>query len=172
MSGHSKWAQIKHKKATSDQQRGRTFSKLGRAITIAARGNPDPKGNARLRTAIEAARRANMPSENIERAIARVSEPSGGQLQELRIEILMPGNIAFIVTSITDNKNRTMGELRVIIDAHHGRLVEPGSLSWMFDQSMHSASTESDTARARDLFQELNQHDDVQGVTTNVSLPL
>ena len=171
MSGHSKWSQIKHKKAVSDQQKGRMFSKLSRAITVAARGNPDQKSNARLRTAVETARRANMPSENIDRAVAKVSDATSSQLQELRLEILAPGNIALLVAMITDNRNRTMSELRNIASSHKSRLMEPGSLVWMFRQAPPPAFSESDVAHVRVLVDALNGHEDVQGVRINIVLP-
>ncbi len=132
MSGHSKWAQIKHKKALTDQRRGQLFGKLAKAIAVAARGNPDPATNARLQTAIEKARQANMPNDNIVRAIKRTTDTSAVQLQELQVEVVAPGNVAIIVSAITDNKNRTLAELRSIAKDHGAHLAQEGSLMWMF----------------------------------------
>ncbi|MDP2647634.1 MAG: YebC/PmpR family DNA-binding transcriptional regulator [Candidatus Yanofskybacteria bacterium] len=136
MSGHSKWSQIKHKKGISDQKRSAEFGKLAQAITIAARDNPDPKTNARLKTAIEKARSLNMPNDNIERAIKRTADKSQGALEELVIELMAPGNIACIVTAITDSRNRTLAEIRAFAHAHGARIVNPGSLLWMFHKTI------------------------------------
>ncbi len=132
MSGHNKWAQIKHKKAITDKKKGQVFSKISREITIAARGNPDIKSNYRLKGVVDKARAINMPQENIERAIKRVSEKDTVELIELQIEAIGPGNVALIVTAITDSRNRTMNELRILLAKLNVRLGQEGSLSWMF----------------------------------------
>lgn len=132
MSGHNKWAQIKHKKAITDAKKGQLFSKLAKAITIAAGSNPDPKTNSQLKTAIDKARGFNMPNENTERAIKRVSDASTSQLKEIKLEIMGPGNVAIIASAITDNSNRTIAELRTVVSNHGGHIVKEGSLSWMF----------------------------------------
>lgn len=135
MSGHSKWSQIKHKKAVTDAKRGALFGKLARAITVAAKDNPDPETNNRLKDEITHARAANMPSDNIERALKRVSEKDAVALTELQMEFLGPGNVALIVTAITDSRNRTIGELKTIAARHGGSLAAPGSISWMFSRT-------------------------------------
>ncbi len=135
MSGHSKWAQIKHKKAIADAKKGKVFGKLAKAIAVAARGNPDPATNLRLKGEIDRARAANMPSDNIERAIRRVSDKDSPDLSEILLEILGPGNAGLLVSAITDNSNRTIGEIKQIIQKNGGRLAGQGSVSWMFAKS-------------------------------------
>ncbi|MEK7125004.1 MAG: YebC/PmpR family DNA-binding transcriptional regulator [Patescibacteria group bacterium] len=169
MSGHSKWAQIKHKKAVSDQKRGRVFSKLARAITVAACGNPDPKSNVRLRAAMEAARKENMPNENIDRAVQKVSDVDSARLEELSIEILGPGNTALVVSAITDSRNRTMQEIKRLVALHAGRIMEPGSLAWMFRAGASAPLSESEASALSQLVVALQEHDDVQGVQTNIA---
>ncbi len=134
MSGHSKWAQIKHKKGVADQKRGMLFTKLGNAITVAARqGGGDPDLNFTLRLAIEKARAANMPKENIERAIKRgTGELAGESLEEVTYEGFGPDKVAFIIKCLTDNKNRTVNEIKYILEKNGGSLAGPGSVMWMF----------------------------------------
>ncbi len=132
MSGHSKWAQIKHKKAAADAKRGVAFGKFARAITIAARDNPDPNTNIRLKGEIERARAMNMPMDNIERAIKRVSEKDAATLNEITVELIGPGNTGVIVRAITDNANRTMGDLKRIASTHGTHLAGQGAVLWMF----------------------------------------
>ncbi len=134
MSGHSKWAQIKHKKAIADAKRGQVFGKLAKAISVAARGNPDPATNAQLRTVIEKARAVNMPNDNIQRAVSRAGAAEA-HLQELLVEIMAPGNVAVLVTALTDNKNRTLTELRTLAGRYGAHVVQEGSLSWMFTRA-------------------------------------
>jgi YebC/PmpR family DNA-binding regulatory protein len=134
MSGHSKWSQIKRKKAITDGKRGQLFTRLIREIQISAReGGGDPEGNPRLRFAIEQAKKSSMPADNIKRAIARGSGGEGGvMLVEGSYEIYGPGGVAIIVETATDNKNRTVGEIRHAISKNGGNLAESGSVSWMF----------------------------------------
>jgi YebC/PmpR family DNA-binding regulatory protein len=136
MSGHSKWSSIKHKKGAADAKRGALFTKLGNAITVAAReGDPDPEMNFTLRLAIDKAKKSSMPKENIERAILRASGIGGaGQLETIVYEGFGPNNIAFIVETLTDNKNRTVSEVKTILSKNGGSLGGLGSVSWMFDQ--------------------------------------
>lgn len=136
MSGHSKWAQIKRQKATTDKKRGNLFTKLGNAITVAARqGGEDPDSNFKLRLAIEKAKAANMPNENIERAIKRgMGELEGVTLEEIIYECFGPGGMAIVVESTTDNKNRTTSSLRSILSKYQGNLGGSGSVMWMFDK--------------------------------------
>src|SRR3989338_5747682 len=131
MSGHSKWAQIKYKKAASDAKRGKLFSKLSRAITVAARDfGPDPKSNLKLASAIETARSVNMPNDNIERAIKKAGEKDSSELTEVLYEAYGPGGSALIVTAVTDNSNRTTNEIKHILVEHGGKLGEHGSAMW------------------------------------------
>jgi YebC/PmpR family DNA-binding regulatory protein len=136
MSGHSKWATIKHKKGAADAKRGKLFSKLIKEITVAARfGGGDPAGNARLRTVLEKARAANMPSDNITRAIKRgTGELEGVSYDEINFEGYGPGGVAVLVETLTDNRNRTVAELRHLFTKMGGNLGEAGCVSWMFSK--------------------------------------
>ena len=135
MSGHNKWSTIKHKKGKEDAKRGKIFTKLIREITVAARaGGGDPDGNARLRTAITAARGANMPQDNVTRAIKKgTGELEGTTYEEITYEGYGPGGAAVIVDILTDNKKRTVAEVRHIFTKNNGNLGETGCVSWMFD---------------------------------------
>ena len=136
MSGHNKWSTIKHKKGAADAKRGKMFSKLIKEISIAARmGGGDLDGNPRLRTAVNTARAANMPKENIDRAIKRgTGEIEGVTYEEMTYEGYGPGGVAVMVECLTDNKNRTVAEVRHIFDKYNGNLGESGCVSWMFDK--------------------------------------
>jgi len=136
MSGHSKWAQIKHKKARVDKQRGKLFSKLIREITVAARqGGGNPDFNPKLRIAIEKAREANMPAENIEKAIKRgTGELEGTQYEQAIYEGYGPGGVAILVVTYTDNRNRTTSEIRHIFSKYGGNLAGVGSVAWQFEE--------------------------------------
>ena len=134
MAGHSHWAGIKHKKGKADKQRSAIFSKLSREITVAAKlGDKDPNMNPRLRTAIQAAKQANMPKDNISRSISK-SEISGDRNYEnLRYEGFGPFNVAFIIETLTDNKNRSASSIRTVLQKNGGRLGESGSTSHLFN---------------------------------------
>ncbi|HVH67870.1 MAG TPA: YebC/PmpR family DNA-binding transcriptional regulator [Gemmatimonadales bacterium] len=136
MAGHSKWKQIKRKKAVTDARRGALFTKLIREITIAAKqGGGDPAGNARLRTAIDAAKAENMPLDNIERAIKKgTGELEGVTYEEVTYEGYGPGGTAIFIEATTDNANRTVAEIRNIFQRHGGNLGAAHSVSWMFDR--------------------------------------
>ena len=137
MSGHSKWSTIKRQKGATDAKRGQLFTKLAREITVAARkGVPDPEANAALRIAVQKARKENMPKDNIDRAIARAAGADGGaQYEEIFYEGYGPGGTALMISTMTDNRNRTVGELRAVLVRAGGTLGENGSVSWMFDQT-------------------------------------
>lgn len=134
MSGHSKWATIKHKKAATDAKRGRVFTKLIREITIAARiGGGDPNSNPRLRTAIAAAKNENMPNENVERAVQRgTGQLEGEQYEEVFFEGYGPGGVGMMVQVVTTNRNRVVSEIRHLLSKHGGNMSEAGSVGWMF----------------------------------------
>ena len=136
MSGHSKWAQIKRKKAKNDQQRGKLFSKLIREITTAARvGGGDPKGNMRLKAAFEEAKAVNMPADTLKRAIQKgTGELPGETYEEVTYEGYGPGGVALLVKVLTDNKNRTAPEIRHAFTKFGGNLGEVGSVNWMFER--------------------------------------
>lgn len=135
MSGHSKWSSIKHKKAATDAKKGQLFTKLARDITMAARqGDPNPDANAALRLAVLKARAANMPGENIDRAIKKaVGGGEGANLQEVTYEGYGPGGTAVIVQAVTDNRNRTVAEVRFAFSRGGGNLGEAGAVGWQFD---------------------------------------
>ncbi len=136
MSGHSKWATIKRKKAALDAKRGKTFTRLIKEITIAARhGGGDPDGNPRLRLAVDNAKAANMPADNIERAIKKATgELEGATIHEVIYEGYGPGGIAILVEAATDNKNRMIAEMRHVFGKNNGTLGEANSVSWMFER--------------------------------------
>jgi YebC/PmpR family DNA-binding regulatory protein len=134
MSGHSKWSSIKHKKAATDAKRGNLFTRFIRELTIAARsGGGDPEANSRLRHAIEGARAVNMPSDNIKKAIQRgTGELEGVNYEEFSYEGYGPGGVAILADAMTDNKNRTVSEVRHVFSKYNGNLGEQGCVSWMF----------------------------------------
>lgn len=136
MSGHSKWATIKRKKGALDAKRGKIFTRLIREITIAARqAGGDPDGNPRLRLAIDNAKSANMPADNIDRAIKKATgELEGSQISELTYEGYGPGGVALLIEVATDNKNRTVAEIRHIFSRGLGNMGETGSVAWMFER--------------------------------------
>ena len=137
MAGHSKWAQIKRKKGATDAKRGQLFSKLARAIIVAARdGGPDPAGNLTLQNAIEKAKEASMPKENIERAIARGAGPAadGSAYETVTYEGYGPAGVALYVEALTDNRNRTAAEVRHIFSKSDGSLAESGAVAWLFER--------------------------------------
>jgi len=136
VAGHSKWAQIKHKKAQVDAKRGKIFTKLVKEISVAARlGGGDPEKNPRLRVAIEKAREVNMPMDNIKRAIMKgTGELTGTSYEEITYEGYGPGGVALLIEVLTDNKNRTVSEIRHILSKHGGSLGESGCVSWIFEK--------------------------------------
>jgi YebC/PmpR family DNA-binding regulatory protein len=136
MSGHSKWSTIKHRKAATDARRGKLFNKLLREITVAARmGGGDPKGNSRLRSALSEARANSVPGDTIERAIKKgTGELAGESYEEVVYEGYGPGGIAVLVEGLTDNRNRTAGEIRHLFSRHGGNLGENGCVSWVFSR--------------------------------------
>src|SRR5436190_10476122 len=135
MSGHSKWATIKHKKGALDAKRGKIFTRIIKEIMIAARNGGDPDMNPRLRTAVLAAKAVSMPADNIKRAIMRgTGELEGGQIEEIMYEGYGPGGAAIVVNVATDNRNRTVSEIRHMFSKQGGNLGEQGSVAWMFDR--------------------------------------
>ena len=132
MAGHSHWAGIKHKKGRADKERSKIFSKLSREITVAAKlGDKDPDMNPRLRTAIQAAKQANMPKDNISRAISKSEMNSDKNYESLRYEGFGPSNVALIIETLTDNKNRSASSIRTVLQKKGGRLGESGSTTHM-----------------------------------------
>lgn len=152
MSGHSKWANIKHKKAKADAERGRIFTRIGRELMVAVKhGGPDPNSNLRLKMAIEKARSVNMPNDNIMRVIARASgSQDGADYEELVYEGYGPGGVAVMLEILTDNRNRTAAEIRHIFSRHGGNLGETGCVAWMFSQKGSLVLNRADLSKTPD----------------------
>jgi YebC/PmpR family DNA-binding regulatory protein len=157
MSGHSHWSTIKHKKGATDARRGKAFSKMAKLISVAAReGGPDPETNSALRLAIERAKFVNLPKENIERAIKQgTGEVEGVELEGVLFEAYGPGGVAIIIEGITDNKNRSLGEVKQILSQNNGKLAGEGSVRWLFDRKgaivINQESQESDLKNKENL---------------------
>ena len=135
MSGHSHFATIKHKKEQSDAKRGTAFSKLARLISVAAKDGPDPDRNQKLKRALEEAKKVNLPKDNIERAIKKGTGELGEErLEEFMFEGYGPGGIAVLIEGVTDNKNRSLGEVKQILDRNNGKLVGEGAVRWLFER--------------------------------------
>lgn len=175
MSGHSRWAQIKHQKGTADAKKSKVFAKISRLISIAAKNGKEPEMNPALRDAISKAKAINMPSENIERAIKRgAGELKGGGLEEVLYEIFGPGGCAILIEGITDNKNRTLGEIRHILGKHELQLAGAGSCLWAFEKTSSGFEpkhimeiSKEDQEKLKSLFEEIDELDDIQDITTN-----
>ena len=183
MSGHSRWAQIKHKKAETDAKKGKLFSRLSRIITLAAKsppagGDPDPKTNPKLAAAVEEARKANMPSDNIERAIGRAKDKEASELKEVSYEAYGPGGTALIVNAVTDNPNRTTNEIKRLLAEHGAKLGEMGSAMWAFEKrdgdfiaKFPMTLAPADEKNFEALLEALSEQDDVENVWANADLP-
>mgnify|MGYP001585988755 FL=1 len=178
MSGHSKWSQIKRQKGVTDKKRGQLFAKLGSAITVAAKSEPNPQFNPRLRSAVEKAREFQMPNDNIERAIKKASDKNLN-VEELTFESYGPGGSALFIEAITDSRNRTVAEVKKILHDHEGKWAESGSVRWAFDQAVGEGGerswkakfpqilSEKDHRKLEKLIEALDEHDDVQDIFTN-----
>src|SRR4030065_499786 len=179
MSGHSKWASIKHKRAAPDSKRGKVFTKIIRELSIAARtGGGDIDKTPRLRKAATAARAVNMPADNIKRAILKgTGQLEGSSFEEINYEGYGPGGVAMLVEVLSDNKNRTVSELRHIFTKNGGRISEAGSVAWVFkrkgyiviEKSKATGDKIMDQPPLR-LMEELEDHDDVQHVWANFDI--
>jgi YebC/PmpR family DNA-binding regulatory protein len=176
MSGHSKWSKIKHQKGTSDAKKGQVFSKLSRLIIVAAKKGADVDSNLDLRYAINKAKSVNMPSSTIERAIKKgTGELQGEKLEEARYEAFGPGSCSLVVDCITDNKNRTLNEIKIVLTKHSSKLGEPGSVMWAFEsgagemKAKHTMSIPEDAKnQLTHLISDLEELDDILKVCTNV----
>lgn len=176
MAGHSKWANIKHRKGAADAKRGKIFTKLLKEVTIAARlGGGDPDANPRLRLALQKARGQSVPKDNIERAIKKGTGELGGEnFEEISYEGYGPGGVAFLVDCTTDNKNRTVSEVRNIFSKRGGNMGESGSVSWMFERK-GVIKVEASTISEEELFdkaieagaEDIKKEDDLFLVTTS-----
>ena len=172
MSGHNKWSQIKHQKGATDKKKSVVFSKILKAITIAARGEPNPAFNPRLRSLIEEARTNTVPNENIERAIQKTQDTDA--LEEMTLEAYGPNGIAILINTITDSTTRTVNEVRHVLEKNGGKLGEIGSVRWAFDGTVARFPLEisaEDTAVIKKLTELLEDRDDVQNIFTNVLNP-
>ena len=174
MSGHSHWATIKGQKATADIKKGKIFSYVGRQITLAVKEGKsgDPNDNPHLRLALEKAREANMPKDNVQRAIDKGlgKSASGAALQEVVIESYGLGGVAIMVTATTDNPNRTKSEICQIIDRHGGSTGEPGSVAYVFVSGTPSYTVPfsgSDAQKIQELIETLEGHEDIETVKHN-----
>jgi YebC/PmpR family DNA-binding regulatory protein len=178
MSGHSHWAGIKHRKGINDAKRANTFTKFGRLITIAAReSGKNPEFNFKLKLAIDQARAVNMPKENIERAIKRGTGElkDGAEIQEVLYEAYGPGQIAMLIKAATDNKNRTLGEIKAILTKAGGKMVPSGSASFLFKQAGISfiplqkvPVSQDDKIGYEKLLERLDDQEDVQEIFDNL----
>jgi len=173
MSGHSHWAGIKHKKEAADKARGTAFSKLLSAISIAAKTNPNPQFNPRLRSTIEKARAQGVPQNKIDTAIKRVKDAKE-TIEEIALEAYGPGGAALIVSAITDNKNRTVAELKKILSDHDSKISTPGGVVWAFKKEGDARIPQFPQAIPQDaqkkiavLIAALDEHPDVQKTFTN-----
>ena len=177
MSGHSHWAGIKHKKEITDQKRGKVFSKLLALISATAKSEPNPDFNPRLRTAVAKAREASVPQENIERAIRRTSELQEN-LEELVFEAYGPGGTAIMIKAISDNRNRTVQEIKTILKELGGKWAETGSVRWAFEPPTGGPEgewkakfpqeiSEEDAKKLAALIAAIEENNDVQKVFTN-----
>ncbi|MEK7507549.1 MAG: YebC/PmpR family DNA-binding transcriptional regulator [Patescibacteria group bacterium] len=181
MSGHSHWAGIKHKKGITDQKKGKIFAKLLSAISAAARSEPNPDFNPRLRTAVQKAKDVSVPNDKIASAIKRASEV-GQKLEELIFEAYGPGGTAILIEAVSDNKNRAISDIKKIISDFGGKWAETGSVRWAFKELPREESagweamffidiTEEDMTKLKVLIEALNDHDDVQNIYANVDMP-
>ena len=178
MSGHSHWAGIKHKKEATDQKRGKVFSKLLAAVSAAAKSEPNPDFNPRLRTAIMKAKEASVPQDNIDRAVKRASEP-GTNLDELVFEAYGPGGAAILMEAISDNRNRTVQEVKTALRDQDGKWAETGSVQWAFEPTpgdergwrakFPQEIPAEDRKKLDALVEALMEIEDVQKVFTNAA---
>mgnify|MGYP001570347757 CR=1 FL=1 len=174
MSGHSHWAGIKHKKELTDQKRGKTFSKLLNAIAIAAKKETNPQFNPRLRTAILKAKENKVPQDNIDRAVKRASEVK--DLEELVMEAYGPEGSAILIEAVTDNRNRTISEVKKVLLDAGAKWAEPGSVQWAFNPPSGEKGWEAKfkqefsgeaKGKINELVEKIKEHDDIQEVYTN-----
>jgi YebC/PmpR family DNA-binding regulatory protein len=180
MSGHSHWSGIKHKKEITDQKRGKVFSKLLALISAAAKTEPNPDFNPRLRTAIATAKEASVPADNIERAIKRAAN-ANEDLEELTFEAYGPAGAAIIIEAISNSRNRTVQEIKTILRDRNGKWAESGSVLWAFEKTTDPATgtswkakfpqdiSDADKAKLVTLLEALEENDDVQEVYTNIN---
>lgn len=175
MSGHSKWAQIKRKKAVEDQKRSKVFSMFAKTIAVEVKRASGDRTAANVRKAIERAKAANMPNDNIERAIKNATGSGGNELFEVTYEAYGPAGAALIIEGITDNKNRTTQEIKHLLSKHGASLAATGAVTWAFTKTdsgwtanMPLDISEADAQLLANLIDELEENDDIKSITTNV----
>jgi YebC/PmpR family DNA-binding regulatory protein len=175
MSGHSKWSKIKHKKALTDARKSKEFSKLAKFIAVESKKAGGDVNSPGLRFAIEKAKQSNMPSDNIERAVQKGKAGEGETVEHVLYEAYGPGGSAIIIEGLTDNKNRTAAEIKHLLNKHDAQLASQGAASWAFEKSdgiwkpkTTMLISDEDSEKLSELISELEEHDDVQGVYTNV----
>ena len=173
MSGHNKWSQIKNQKGVADKKRGQLFSKLLKAISAAAKTESNPDFNPRLRSAMEKAKENNVPQENIEREISKASEEKN--LEDLTVEAYGPEGAALIIEAITDNRNRTISEIKHILSENGAKIANPGTVLWAFEKKdgewkpkFPQQISDKNKKKLSDLIAALEEHDDVQNITANI----
>jgi len=179
MSGHNKWSKVKHIKAVTDARKSKIFSKIAKMIAFAAHKGGNPETNLSLRLSIEKAKAVNMPNDNIQRAIKRgTGEDKEKQLKEIMLEAYGPSGTPLIIKTITDNKNRTIAEVKHILNSHNGKLAEPGSVKYLFDDKgedwtpKYPIETIDERLKnqLKKLFEALNEDEDVNNIYSNVNL--
>lgn len=180
MSGHSHWAGIKHKKEITDKKRAKIFSKSLKLVSAAARTEPNPDFNPRLRTAVAKAREAGVPADTIERAIKRAADPAE-KLEELLYEAYGPGGAAILIEAVSDNRNRTAQEIKTTLRDHNGKWAESGSVQWAFEHVVGGGESgewaakfpqdiaDEEKEKLVALLEALEENDDVQNVSTNIN---
>lgn len=177
MSGHNKWSKIKNKKAVTDAKKSKIFSMFAKMIAVESRKTKGDKNSPSLRAVMERARAVNMPNDNIDRAVAKGAGGEGGNLEEVLYEAYGPGGVAIIIEGITDNKNRTTPEIRHLLSKHGGSLGSSGSCLWAFTKGDEGWTpttlvdvNEKDEEALLELLDVLDDHDDVQNISTNANL--
>ncbi len=175
MSGHSKWSTIKHKKAALDAKRGKVFSKLARLITIESKLVGGDINSPSLKAIIDKAKAENMPKENIERAVAKGVGGGGENEEEITYEMYGPGGVAILINTLTDNKNRTVAELKHLVSKLGYQLAEPGAASWAFEKEgtkwnavTKTPINDDDKEKLKNIIEEIEKYDDTESVYTNV----
>jgi len=174
MSGHNKWSKVKHKKAVTDAQKSKAFSKMAQVITLEAKKSGGDLQSPGLKTAIEQARAVNMPNDNIERAIKRATDSDVASLESVRYEAYGPGGSALIIEGVTDNRNRTVAEVKSTLSKNGLELANPGSALWAFEQKQDGWEaitavplSKTDMEKLEKVIEILEENDDVQNVYTN-----
>ena len=174
MAGHNKWSKIKHKKAGTDAQKSKVFSKLAKLLTVESKKCGGDRSSPSLKSAIEQAKAANMPAQNIDRAIARGSESDAESLEAITYEMYGPGGCAILINTLTDSKNRTAAEIRHIVTKNGYTVGTPGSAAWVFEKQGEQLVpnttvplSEEDTAKLNALVAALEEQEDTQEILTN-----